>query len=220
MIIRERSGVLLLKSLCRSYPVEVDTISSLFLNPYLIHCIGHTRRGGNGWFWDQASILGNRATSTWQPISLLLFQRSFVFENYICKGISCLSFKPPFFIYIYIYFNFWEFLSLHNYTNWIHIYLFLWYLIMQSILHEHEKESCQFCSHERELITKKLFCEVIYYYCSTLRRKGEPGTSSSPHLILIYRRWEVIGLMISSFSLFSYTHHTIISSNILLAHLT
>ena len=46
---------------------------------------------------------------------------------------------------------------------------------------------------------------MIYYYCSTLRRKGEPGTSSSPHLILIYRRWEVIGLMISSFSLFSYT---------------
>ena len=157
MMIRERSGVLLLKNFCRSYPVEVDTISSLFLNPYLIHCIGHTRRRGNGWFWDQASILGNRATSTWQPISLLLFQRSFVFENYICKGISCLSFKSPIFIYMYIYSNFWEFLSLHNYTNWIHIYLFLWYLIMQSILHEHEKESCQFCSHERESITKKLF---------------------------------------------------------------
>ena len=125
MIIRERSGVLLLKNLCRLYPVEVDTISSLFLNPYLIHCIGHTRRGGNGWFWDQASILGNRATSTWQPISLLLFQRCFLFENYICKGISCLSFKPPFFIYIYIYFNFWEFLSLHNYTNWIYISIFV-----------------------------------------------------------------------------------------------
>ena len=29
-----------------------------------IHCIGHTRREGNGWFWDLASILGNRATST------------------------------------------------------------------------------------------------------------------------------------------------------------
>ena len=54
------------------------------------------------------------------------------------------------------------------------------------------RESCQFFSHERELILKKLFCQVIKFYCSTLRRKGEPGTSSSPHLILIYRRWEVL----------------------------
>ena len=35
MIIRKRWGVLLLKNLSRSYPVEVDTISSLFLNPYV-----------------------------------------------------------------------------------------------------------------------------------------------------------------------------------------
>ena len=81
---------------------------------------------------------------------------------------------------------------------------------MQSILHEHE--SFQEGNHANSSAMKgnsylRNFCfEVIYYYCSTLRRKGEPGTSSSPHLILIYRRWEVIELMISSFSLF--THYT------------
>ena len=64
LIIRKRSGVLLLKNLSRSYPVEVDTINFLIFEPLSIHCIGHTRREGNGWFWDQASILGNRATST------------------------------------------------------------------------------------------------------------------------------------------------------------
>ena len=180
----------------------------LIFEPLCIHCIDHTRREGNGWFWDLASILGNRATSTWQPISLLFFQWSFVFENYICIEISCLSFKSPIFIYVYIHFNFWEFLSLHNDTNQVK-YLFV--VIFHSAIHIawawklSGRESCQFFSHERELILKKLFCEVINYYCSTLRRKGEPGTSSSPHLILIYRRWEMIELMISSFSLLSYT---------------
>ena len=90
----------------------------LIFEPLSIHCIGHTRREGNGWFWDLASILGNRATSTWQPISLLFFQWSFVFENYICIEISCLSFKSPC-SYMYLYFNFWEFLSLYNDTNWV-----------------------------------------------------------------------------------------------------
>ena len=132
----------------------------LIFEPLSIHCIGHTRREGNGWFWDLASILGNRATSTWQPISLLFFQWSFVFENYICKEISCLSFKSPIFIYVYICFNFWEFLSLPNDTNWVK-YLFV--VIFHSAIHIawawklSGRESCQFFSHERELILKKLF---------------------------------------------------------------